>query len=148
MPKKKTDKPAADKPVVAGLRIHRQRAGYLGWRPDHPDPRDLRMKVSPKAKPPAQAFLPNADTLLPPIRDQGDQGSCTGHCTRTAIQYVRLRDQQEPLELAPRFAYYNARVIEGTTGEDAGASLRNAIKGVGKLGISTETLCPYADTRA
>jgi C1A family cysteine protease len=134
-----------DKQEVA---IHRQRIGFLGWKPDIPDFRDYRMAAphpTAVAALPAKAFLPQADKLLPPIRDQGDQGSCTGHATRTAVQYKRALEKKAALELSPRFVYYNARVIEGTVSQDAGAQIRDVLKGVAKLGCASEQLCPYSD---
>jgi C1A family cysteine protease len=128
--------------------VHRQRIGFLGWKPDLPDFRDRYMTAphpTAVAALPKAATLPNATTMLPPIRDQGDQGSCTGHSTRTAVQYKRAAEKKASLELSPRFIYFNARVIEGTVNQDAGAMIRDVIKGVNKLGVASEKLCPYSD---
>jgi C1A family cysteine protease len=121
----------------------RQSARWFGWRPDKPDHRDLRLPKASAGEMPASAML--LGDFLPPIRDQGDQGSCVGHCVRSALQYKRAVLGQDELELSPRFAYYNARLIEGTTGFDAGAEIRNGIKGVHKLGIASEDTTPYSD---
>jgi C1A family cysteine protease len=146
-----------DQPADAGnvvtpdkqeIAIHRQRIGFFGWKPDLPDFRDYRMagpRPTAVAALPPKATLPQADKLLPPIRDQGDQGSCTGHSTRTAVQYKRALEKKAALELSPRFIYFNARVIEGTVGQDAGAQIRDVLKGVSKLGVAAEKLCPYSD---
>lgn len=115
----------------------------FGWKPDKPDPRDRRMAVTAPQEMPSSAFYP--PELLPKIRDQGNQGSCTGHATRSGAQFLRRVENQPDLELSPRFIYYNARVIEGTVKEDAGAEIRDVVKGVAKLGAASEKDCPYSD---
>lgn len=144
-----TDNPSGPTPIETpgGVDIHRQRISYLGWKPDKPDVRDFHMAVhyAAGAADVPKAFLPGAATLLPPIRDQGEQGSCGGHSMRSAVQYKLAQEKGSAPELAPRFIYYNARLIEGTTSQDAGLEIRDAAKAVGKLGVSTEALCPYND---
>lgn len=115
---------------------------WYGWKPDLPDHRDhhLDYTLSVDANP-DQAFLPF--NLLPPIRDQGQQGSCTGHATRSLGQYTRKSEGQPELELSPAFIYYEARVLEHTTKEDAGAEIRDCIKQVAKHGFASEKDMPY-----
>lgn len=129
--------------------LHRRSIHFLGWRPDKPDHRDRRRAAGDSSilagLPPA-ATLPGAEQFLPPIRDQGEQGSCVGHAIAQAIQYKRSAMGQEPLVMSPRFAYYNARLIEGNTGTDAGAEIRDGIKAVHKVGLCDEGSCPYDDT--
>jgi C1A family cysteine protease len=144
------DNPQPPTPITtpAEVKIHRQRVGFLGWRPDKPDLRDWSYEITRHAgaaELPVRAFLPGASKLLPPIRNQGDQSSCTGHGTRSALQYKRMHEKQPPQELSPRFIYYNGRLIEDTTSQDAGAEIRDVIKGVSKLGATTEDLCPYSE---
>lgn len=138
------DEPEGAAPVkVETVAIHRQRIGFMGWKPDKPDIRDHKLGAgTPRANPP-NAFLDG--DLLPPIRDQGNQGSCTGHMTRSMVQFKRNTNAEPLQELSPRFAYYNGRLIEGTTDQDAGCEIRDVIKGVSKLGLCTERLCPYTD---
>jgi C1A family cysteine protease len=145
-----SDNPQAPNPVntPAEVKIYRQRVSFLGWKPDKPDVRDWKYDLSRMAGEsamPQQATLPGADKFLPPIRNQGQQGSCTGHGTRSACQYLRAAEGQQSVELSPRFAYYNGRVIEGTTQQDGGAEIRDVVKGIAKLGIAAEVLCPYSD---
>lgn len=115
----------------------------FGWRPDKPDNRDRRMAPAFLGEQPAAAEYPAE--LLPKIRDQGNQGSCTGHATRSGAQFLRRVEGQRELELSPRFIYWNGRVIEGTTKEDAGCEIRDVVKGVAKLGAASEKDCPYSD---
>lgn len=128
------------------MKPHAKTVKWMGWRPDTPDVNDH--EFSPNwlkggiAEPPRKHFLPAH--LMPPIRDQGEQGSCTGHMAYGMAAYVHhYCGQETSAKLSPRFAYWNARVLEGSTKEDSGAEIRDAIKGVVKFGISTESLCPY-----
>jgi len=114
---------------------------WFGWKPDLPDHRDLRMAPRPTEALPRRSILPSQ--FVPPVRNQGAQGSCTGHGVRSIMQYMRMKEAQKPLELSPRFAYWNGRAIEGTTSEDSGAEIRDVIKGVAKYGIACERDCKY-----
>lgn len=117
---------------------------FHGWKPDKPDHRDLRYMASGGHVPvPPSAMLEGADIFLPPIRDQGEQGSCTGFSVSGAIEFKRAQLGQGTEQLSPRFAYYNGRAIEGEPNTDSGAEVRDVIKGVHRLGICLETLCPY-----
>lgn len=138
------DEPEGAQPVqVQAVSLHRQRIGFLGWKADKPDIRDHYLDAGQAGANPPQAFV-DVD-LLPSIRDQGNQGSCTGHATRSCVQVKRAMNGEPEAELSPRFIYYNTRVIEGTTDIDSGAEIRNSIKAVAKLGACTERLCPYTD---
>lgn len=130
---------------AAKLRLPKQNireVKWYGWRPDMPDHRDHRLYFGPNVDSyPPQDFLPVE--WLPPIRDQGNQGSCTGHGVRSLGQYMRKKEGQVDIELSPRFIYYNARVVEHTVKEDAGAEIRDCIKQVAHLGFASEKDCPY-----
>lgn len=139
------DDPVSAAPVqIEAVSIHRQRIGFLGWKPDKPDIRDKRMNMAarPQSFPPDHILNPK---WIPTIRDQGNQGSCTGHATRSCIQFKRGQNGEPKAELAPRFIYYNGRMIEGLTDQDSGCEIRDVVKGVAKLGATTEKLCPYTD---
>lgn len=125
-----------DSPSVA----QRSVKGF-GWRPDIPDYRDHRLPKLALPSLPSKAALP-AD-LLPPIRDQGSQGSCTGFATRTVIQYLRAKEGQRHSELSPRFVYWNGRWFEDSTSLDSGCYIRDVIKGTAKFGTASEHDCRY-----
>lgn len=114
----------------------------FGWIEDKPDERDYKFKLSMRAA----AERPEIVDLrkkMPPVYDQGDIGSCTSNSTAATIDYLWGKEgkcHQPPSRL---FIYYNARMIEGTIGEDAGASNRDAIKSVNKYGSTWERLWPY-----
>lgn len=112
------------------------------WRPDIPDHRDryFAMTRAQAKKLPATVSKIGSPN---PVEDQGSLGSCTGNASTSALEIVL--DTQ--VSLSRLMAYYNAREIDGTVNEDAGAYIRSAIKGLMKVGASSEDIWPYIITR-
>lgn len=117
--------------------IRKRSRGY-GWRPDKPDFRDHVFTLDSSQKP---AVLPSVVDLrpqCPPVLDQGQLGSCTANAIAEAIEFDRMKQSLPRWVPSRLFIYYNERVIEGTTSEDAGAEIRDGIKSVAKLGAPPE----------
>ncbi len=114
-----------------------------GWRPDRPDKRDLKYRVTRGAL----ATLPAKVDLrpkCPPVYDQLELGSCTANAIGGGIEYNFRKTGHKPLFTPSRlFIYYNERVIEGTVKEDAGAEIRDGIKTVNRDGVPPESMWPY-----
>ncbi len=111
------------------------------WRPDVPDHRDRAYRTPPRA---IAALPPVVDQigLSNPIEDQGQMGSCTGNSSTSMLEIaLGLTVPQSRL-----MAYYNGRVIDGTTKTDAGAQIRSVIKGLVNLGVADENLWKYTQT--
>lgn len=125
-----------------------RRVARLGWVRDLPDPRDHVYSA------PLQLLqqLPQSVDLrpqCPPVYDQGQIGSCTANAIAGAIQFDRLKSGEQPGFVPSRlFIYYNERAMEGHTGYDSGAQIRDGIKSVTQLGVCPETEWPYDDTPA
>lgn len=67
-----------------------------------------------------------------------------GNAIVGAYELLLKRDAPEYFQnLSRLFVYYNARLIEGSSGEDSGVYLRDGIKAVRRDGICTESLWPY-----
>jgi len=120
---------------------------YGGWLPDRPSHKDwpLSKKLGPAPMGGYNSVHLDPGTY-PAIRDQGQQGSCTGHGTRNALmQRLRARDKVlwTKYDLSPAAAYYNARKLEGSVREDSGAYIRDVVEGAAKSGVSREDDCPY-----
>lgn len=115
-----------------------------GWRPDKPDIRDKQYSSIKPRTLKAVSLPPVVDLSMPPIRDQGELGCCTGQSSMTAAMFVRIKQKEVP-EFVPSvlFNYYNTRAAEGTINEDAGAEIRNAIKTVAKMGFCDEKYWPF-----
>jgi C1A family cysteine protease len=135
---------------VENLRHHLSSGHSGGWLPDRPSHKDWRLskRLDTAAVPPESPRLDQA--TYPPIRDQGQQGSCVGHGARSAMmQRLLFRDFNFWIkyDLSPAAAYYNARVIERSVREDSGAYIRDVVEGAAKWGVARESDCPYNDRR-
>lgn len=106
--------------------------GWVGSRPYRPEP-TFRLT--------APTALDHVDrkTLSIPIRDQGDEGACTGFGTTRAIQAAL----NLPASLSPQFNYFNGRVIEATQDVDAGAMIGDVLDATDLYGCATESVYPY-----
>ena len=130
---------------------HRLPSGrHGGWLPDRPSHKDWRLS----RKLDTRSLLPESPQLdpatYPAIRDQGRQGSCTGHGTRNALmQRLRARDKVlwSKYDLSPASAYLNARRLEGSIAQDTGAYIRDVVEGASRWGVAREDHCPYHDDR-
>jgi C1A family cysteine protease len=135
-----TTKRAASSPHAV---VPRKIAHY-GWRPDTPDMRDMMSAVPVRAV----SKLPDSVDLsalksMPPVYDQGQLGSCTGNAIAGGFEFD-LANQKLPVFKPSRLAiYYDERVIEHTTREDAGAEIRDGMKVIAKTGAAPESLWPY-----
>jgi C1A family cysteine protease len=115
-----------------------------GWIPDLPDHRD-QLFFSPLAR--VVGALPVQTDLraqCPPVYNQGQLGSCTANAIAGDMQFLRMKEKLAPDYVPSRlFIYYNERVIEGTIDTDSGASLRDGIDTIARLGACSESLWPY-----
>lgn len=131
-------KPAA--PVAAKAKAHRTGAKLVrtfSWRPDVSDHRD-RIYSTKKLKATMPAVVERIG-LDNPVEDQGNLGSCTGNSSTSMLE-IKLGMTQA---LSRLMAYYNARVIDGSVASDDGAQIRSVIKGLTKVGTSSEPVWPY-----
>ena len=119
-------------------------ARRYGWKPDVPDQRDV------------YCTLPWLPTLPPkidlsagcgPVYDQGALGSCTAQALAGAVEFDMLAQALPLVPPSRLFVYYNERVIEGSTDQDAGAALRDGIKALNKWGFCPEDMWPYDITQ-
>ena len=112
-----------------------------GWRPQLPDHRDRVFR------PGDAPFSPTTDLSLSPampaVYDQLSLGSCTANAISANVQYDLARQGLESFMPARLFVYFNERDIEGTTGQDAGAEIRDGIKTINSLGVCPESEWPY-----
>lgn len=116
-------------------------AGHgLGYVPDGPDPLDLL--YAPLQAAPHEFVDLCATGLMPPVWDQLRLGSCTAHGVNAAVMYAAAA-AGVPLPMLSRLeTYWKARAYEGTTDQDAGAMIRDAVKAAA-AGLAPETDWPY-----
>ena len=118
----------------------------FGWKPDLPDQRDFYYKkLSRKEK---LQLLPKKVDLrttgfFPPVYNQGEMGSCTAQSIAAAIYFDRMKQKCSKIDPSRLFIYWNEREVEGDTGSDSGAIIRDGIKSVNKIGYCKEELWQY-----
>ena len=124
-----------------------RRIARYGWLPDLPDQRDHLYAAPPRvlAKLPASVDL---RPRCPPVFDQGEVGSCTANAIGNAYRFDLIKQRLAPRFVPSRlFLYYNERALEGSTGTDSGAMLRDGIKTLAKQGVCDEPRWPYLPER-
>jgi C1A family cysteine protease len=77
-----------------------------------------------------------------PVRDQLDQGSCTGFGTTAALEY---KWKLNKLIFSPADQYWNELDIEHSTGVDNGAMIKDGMRAFLKRGCCLEVDDPYTD---
>jgi C1A family cysteine protease len=117
-----------------------------GWHPSLPDKRDLKL-IHSAEKVAARPKSADLTMHMPPVYDQGQVGSCTANASGAAFEYDAMV-QGIPFWTPSRlFIYWNARNLEGTTSQDAGAQIRDVVAGLVKWGTPEETEWPYDQTK-
>ena len=114
-----------------------------GWVRDIPDQRDVLYAPPPQI---SAALPPRVDLRLqfPPPYDQGMLGSCTANAIAGALQFLEGKEgSPAPIMPSRLFIYYNERALEGSTGSDSGAQIRDGIKTVVREGFCPEAEWPY-----
>jgi len=117
-----------------------------GWIPDRPDHRDyLYSAIAPKVKLPLKVDLRSEDS---PVENQGHLGSCTANALAGHLQFLEINKKPAGViqiykDVSRLFIYFNERALEGTIGFDSGATIRDGIKVLAKLGVCPESSWPY-----
>ncbi len=124
-----------------------------GWQPDLPDQRDFFLPAVSWLQATWQSFKNlfrkpvyiNVDlrNLCPPVYDQGALGSCTANAIAGMDEFMQQKQGATPFMPSRLFIYYNERALEGTTGYDSGAYIRDGMKTINQLGVCKETTWPY-----
>jgi C1A family cysteine protease len=114
-----------------------------GWIPDLPDARDFSYLKLAKAIQPEK--LPKQIDLrshCSSVEDQGPLGSCTAQALVGNLELLK-RKHGKKLDFSRLFVYFNERALRHTIKEDSGASIRDGIKTLAKLGVCQEKTWPY-----
>lgn len=116
-----------------------------GWHRDLPDTRDHRFGA---VRPATPTSLPSSCLSIPTRAsleafNQGPIGACTGNGIAFLLFWARLMAHGSAVVPSRLFIYFNERVMEGTVSQDAGASIRDGVKSVAKLGSPDEALWNY-----
>ncbi len=123
-------------PVINGRRY--------GYRVPKPDARDYGLSNFGAIR--ALVSLPPAidlEFLCGPVRDQGDEGSCTAHAGVGMREFLARKYQNKSPVLSPAFLYYMERLNDGDPNDDAGSDGRSMCKMINAKGICLEGQDPY-----
>jgi C1A family cysteine protease len=120
--------------------MNRIKSRKYGWRRDLPDHRDFVLQFSEAAPLPSGVDL---KSVLPAVYDQGQLGSCTANAIAGAIEFNQSKENIERFPPSRLFLYYNERAMEGSANSDSGATLRDGMRTVYKVGVCRETVWPY-----
>lgn len=81
---------------------------------------------------------------LSPIVNQGNLGSCTSNAIVSGLREYWLRQESDSsLRLSRLFHYWHERQLEGTVNRDSGATVRDGMKVLQKIGVCPESEWPY-----
>lgn len=110
--------------------------------PSRYDPRDYQAVLDTSIPLPSRV-----DLRLPTdiIKDQLQVGSCTGHNSTSTLEYLGQTHNIFE-QLSPRFAYTATETAEGRIGLGGTYSMRDVLETLRKLGVCTESECPYLNT--
>lgn len=113
-----------------------------GWKRDLPDHRDVSYKKSLFNK--QFSKIIDLRNKCPDIYNQGSLGSCTANALAFLFEFDEIK-QNRSKEFRPSrlFIYYNERKMENTIDSDSGASIRDGIKSIHKIGVCEENLWDY-----
>jgi C1A family cysteine protease len=96
--------------------------------------------------------LPRSDALPPqvdlrefggPIKDQGEEGSCTGHAFSSAREWIARKYEKSAPVLSPQCLYAEELLASGDFPNDEGAMPRTACQVLTALGCCELALYPY-----
>jgi C1A family cysteine protease len=97
-----------------------------------------------------QKAIPIVDLrpVCAPVFDQGQIGSCTANALAAAYEFDMAKQHEKHVFRPSRlFIYWNERVIEGTTDQDAGAQIKDGVTTLAKTGICPEYHWPYDESQ-
>mmetsp|Transcript_40218 Transcript_40218/g.104136 ORF Transcript_40218/g.104136 Transcript_40218/m.104136 type:complete len:146 (+) Transcript_40218:105-542(+) len=119
----------------AGFSIPVRTTKKMGWKKDFPDFRDriLALPAEKKRDFPSKVDLRPAEHFG--IYDQGKLGSCTANALGAAFHFDQVKEGKIDFVPSRLFIYYNERSMEGSTDQDAGASIRDGIKSLNQIGV-------------
>lgn len=125
------------------LALTPRKTPWYGWNKDHPDMRDAVLGLAPitSALPPEVDLSTSTD--MPAVYNQLALGACTANGIKAVVDFDNHEQTGAFYDPSRLFIYFLERYIEGTTGTDSGAQIRDGIKVVAKVGNVPESDWPY-----
>lgn len=113
----------------------------FGTLPDVHDVRDRMYRTSSLSRP-----IPQRVDLREwggPIKDQGEEGSCTGHAFSSAREWIARKYEKDSPVLSPQYLYVEELIVNGSFPEDDGAMPRTCCQVLTAKGCCEASLYPY-----
>jgi hypothetical protein len=110
------------------------------------DVHDVRDSIYPTLRRPTQNELPQRVDLrgwTGPVKDQGEEGSCTGHAFSSAREWIARKYEQEFPVLSPQFLYVEELIANGAFPKDEGAMPRTGCQVLTSKGCCEAAYYPY-----
>ena len=84
-------------------------------------------------------------SLFLPVRDQGQEGACSGFSTAALREYIvaKLHGLPAAQYLSPAYLYARTRMVEGAFPADAGATIADELNTLENYGVCPEVDLPY-----
>jgi len=115
---------------------------HYGWIHDKPDHRDKIMKFKNKHYNRLLSKIDLRDSFGD-IYNQGELDNCTSNAICAAFVYDQIKQKLPSFNPSRMFLYYNERLIEHSTEQDSGSSIRDGMKSINRKGLCKESLWPY-----
>src|SRR5208337_1951982 len=124
-------------PVIADASTKRK----FGALRDVHDVRDRMYRASPRAEPVPQ----NVDLRKwgGPVKDQGEEGSCTGHAFSSAREWIARKYEETSPVLSPQCLYVEELMADGSFPKDVGAMPRTGCQVLTAKGCCEASFYPY-----
>ncbi|MGB6773725.1 MAG: C1 family peptidase [Terriglobales bacterium] len=78
-----------------------------------------------------------------PIKDQGEEGSCTGHAFSSAREWIARKYEKDSPVLSPQYLYVEELIANGSFPQDDGAMPRTGCQVLTAKGCCEASLYPY-----
>jgi C1A family cysteine protease len=116
-----------------------------GRKRDFSDTRDYTVATAPVFRLSTAQLPPTCDLTAwcGPVKNQGEEGSCTGHAYSSIREFLARKYQGEQPILSPQFLYMEELFEEGTFPSDSGAQPRTGCVILNRIGCCEEGLRPY-----
>lgn len=127
---------------MSGIR----KMGLLG--PSPPDYRDFLYGAPSHVMAALPDHVDLRERFTPAIFDQGNLGSCTANAVNALVQFVERKHGDPDYDRLSRlYTYWYSRLKIGTTNEDSGAFVRDALAVLAERGSPREVFWPYDITK-
>lgn len=130
-----------------------RRYGRFHDNPFNPARKLLALRVDPSVVLPPKAAT---SQFMGPIRNQGDEGSCTGQMKAEVrdllyrAQFKFESNQNVPaanFESSAEFAYLANLIADGNLGTDAGSTIHTSFITLNSQGVCLDSQMPYSDSQ-